>query len=413
MQPASPPSKAPRLRPPRSPWAWLAIIGPGVLGLAADNDAGGMLSYLLTGAAHHLIYFWLELAVMAPITYLVQELALRVALATRQPYGRLLALRFGPRWAALNGAILLGLNLCNLVTEFVGMAAALNWFGLPWTAAVITSLALVAAITTLYRRYGSLERLLLALAALNLAWVAALCFSPLTASRVTHALVGGSSANLGFLGLALAGNAIAPWMIYWQQNAVWAGKIESLAQGRTDIRIGVFAQVAMAALVMLIGGVASGPADWSHPLVWLARETNPWVARAFALGLFDAGFMAACTMTLAAAWMLRETVAPANLAPDRRRETPTQGHAGPIHWATLMGAATITLWPGINPGAVALWAQAFSALWMPASLIFLGLIAQDSRLMGAMRMRDRRRLGLAAATLLFLTLAVWTLRNSL
>ncbi|MBX5466460.1 MAG: divalent metal cation transporter [Firmicutes bacterium] len=404
-----------RPRPPSAPrpWAFIAVIGPGVLGLAADNDAGGMLSYLLTGAAHHLVYFWLELAAMAPVTYLVQELALRVALATHQPYGRILAQRFGRPWAWANGAILQLLNLCNLVTEFVGMASALNLFGVPWQWGVAAALALVLAATTWYRRYGGLERFLLALAGLNLSWVAALILSPFSRERVTLALGGAWNGHLAFLGLALAGNAIAPWMVYWQQNAVWAGQIQTLSQGRADIRIGVLAQVTMAALVMLIGGVAQGPVRWAHPLTWLA-QANPWVARTFALGLFDAGFMAACTMTLASAWMWRETFGTAESARDRRPETPTRGRqATPIHWATLLAAAALTLSPGLNPGAVALWAQALGGLWMPASLVFLGLVAQDRRLMGPFYMRGRRRAVLGAAIALFLFLGIATVLSSL
>lgn len=387
-------------------WVWIAAIGPGVLGLAADNDAGGMLSYLLTGAAHHLLWFIGVMAIMAPVTYLIQELALRVALATQLPYGQLLAIRFGSWVARANGLILHGLNGLNLVTEFIGMAGALALFGLPWRLGVPISLALVSAITV-QRRYLRLERVLLLTSLLNLSFIPVLFFLHPTGKTLSTAFFGGGTAPVGFLLLALAGNTIAPWMIYWQQNAVWAGSVKSLAQGRLDIRLGVIAQGVMATVVMLIGGLARGGfANWQSPLQWLAAAVGPWAGKFFAIGLFDAGFMAACTISMSSAWMLRESFRPSDA--DQRWKNPISGTVTAIHLSTLFLAAAATLLP-FAPGAIALWAQAAGALWMPVSLLLLGIIATDRRLMGPMLMRNRRRFLLGTVVAGFLCLGVWTL----
>ena len=85
-------------------------MGPGVLGLAADNDAGGILSYVVTGATHHLLWFIPALLVMAPVTYFIQELALRVAVATKKPFAALITEQFGIWPARINGLCLHGLN---------------------------------------------------------------------------------------------------------------------------------------------------------------------------------------------------------------------------------------------------------------------------------------------------------------
>lgn len=383
---------------------WLLAIGPGVLGLTADNDAGGMLSYFLTGAYHHLLWFLAGLFVMAPVTYLIQELALRVAIATRLPYGRLLSLKFGRGITRLNGVVLYGLNGVILVTEFLGMASALQLLGLPWTLGVTLSLGLVLFVTSV-QRYGRLERVLLWIAGLNLIFIPIVFMLPLPVGGVWAVMGGGLTPTIAFLLLALAGNAIAPWMIYWQQNAVWAGNISSLAAGRKDIRLGVAAQVLMAAIVLTIGALAGIGRQWQNPLQALAFSHGATIADFFALGIFNAGFLAACTISLSSAWMVRD-VWHADASP--RDASPTSGSLRLLHGATVTAAALVTLWPHISIGAVALWAQALGALWMPVSLLLLAILAADGHLMGLMAIRIRRRLLMGAAIMFFLGLGVWT-----
>ncbi|MCY0882102.1 MAG: divalent metal cation transporter, partial [Firmicutes bacterium] len=201
----------------RTWWRWLLIIGPGVLGLVTDNDAGGMISYLLTGASQHLQWFLPALIVMALITYFIQSTALRIAIASRLPFSQLLTNKFGIYVARIDATILHLLNVLILVTEFIGMSGALAFFGMPHTLGLWLSAALVIAFTS-FRSYLSLERLLLSLALINLAFIPALFFLPTSPHIWPRLFSGGDSAHLNFLLLALAGNAISPWMIYWQQN---------------------------------------------------------------------------------------------------------------------------------------------------------------------------------------------------
>ncbi len=391
----------------RSMAIWLLAIGPGVLGLTADNDAGGVLSYLLTGAFHHLTWFFMALIVMAPVTYIVQELALRVAIATRMPYGYLLSVKYGETAARINAVILHSLNTVILVTEFLGMESSLRLFGVPWVPASILSLLLVLFVTS-FQRYGRVQRLLLWIAGVNLIFVPIFFLVHPAPGAWLHAISGGASGQVGFLMLALAGNAVAPWMIYWQQHAVWAGNVLTLGDGRRDIWMGVFAQVGMASLVLLIGGLSGSHASWHNPLLWLARHDGNWVGGLFALGIYNAGFLAACTISLSSAWMVQEMWQSQHTA-HGRQEVPTRGPIGIIHVATVTSAALMTLWPHISVGSVVLWAQALGALWMPVSLLLLAIIAADPRLMGPMVIRWRRRVIAAVMIFGFVALALWSL----
>lgn len=383
---------------------WVLAIGPGVLGLAADNDAGGMLSYLVTGAAHHLVWFLAALIGMVPITYTIQELALRVGVATQKPYSQLLRGKFGRLGVTINGIALHILNAVILMTEFLGMTSALSLIGLPRAVGLLLSWALVIGVTS-YRHYPGLERLLLILAIFNFAFIPALFYLHPAREAWTTALGQGISSPVFFLLLALAGNAIAPWMIYWQQNAVWSGSVSSLSLGRQDIRIGILAQVSMAAIVMLIGAltVTSTASPLQNPLAWLARAAGPLVSQLFALGIFDAGFLAACTISLSSAWMLSEVL---HGTPPPKAITPTGGRSRWIHILTLTVTAGIVLWPHLAVGSIALWAQALGALWMPMSLGMLIIVARDLHLMGPLAIRRGRQRWLWTIVLVFVLLAV-------
>ncbi|MCY0879750.1 MAG: divalent metal cation transporter [Firmicutes bacterium] len=395
-------------RPQRVVWLLVMAIGPGVLGLAADNDAGGMLAYVVTGADHHLLWFLAALAALAPVTFLVQELALRVAWATHLPYGQVIRLALGPVWSRVNGLVLHALNLVILVTEFVGMAMGEAMVGIPWKWGVGLALGLVLLVTS-WARYQSVERLLLAIAAFNLVFIPAALLVHPSAQAWHQALSGAPNAALAFLLLSLAGNALAPWMIYWQQNAVWAGRVRSLKAGRWDIVLGVVSQGLMAAVVITLGAVTPHPAAaLTNPLQWLTEADGRLVGLLFGLGIFNAGFLAASTISLASAWMVRESWIP---GVHRRHSTPTRGSLFLLHLTTLGIAAVVAATVIVPAGTLALWAQALGALWMPVSLITLGLIARNRRLMGPMAIRGKRQAALAVITLLFLLLAVLAIQG--
>ncbi len=379
---------------------WVVTMGPGVLGMVADNDAGGVLSYLVTGSQNHLQWFLPALLFMAPLTYMIQELALRVALATHLPYSQIVSMKFGPVFAKINAVVLHLLNTIILVTEFIGMTSALTLLGFSWITGLAFSLVLVLGVTSV-RRYQRMERFLLILAILNLAFIPSLFTIHPHLHTWRTAFSGSFNGNIAFLLLSLAGNAVAPWMIFWQQNAVWAGNVQTLESGRQDIRLGVVVQIVMATTVMLIGALmAHGVIHGRNPLLWLKANGGATTAELFAIGLFDAGFLAASTISVSSAWMVQEAF---GKIPDRH-QSPTQGSLAWLHTASICLAALSVVMPHLSFSAMALWAQALGALWMPISLVILGLIASDRRIMGSMLIHRRKYL-LAVTILVFAGLA--------
>lgn len=370
----------------------------------ADNDAGGMTSYLLTGAQHELRLFIPALLVMGAATVFIQDMALRLALGTRRPFQRLVRDRLGSGAAQLQALLLHTLNVIVLATELSGMALALQWgVGMPFAAAV--GLALVTTVAIAGRgRYRSLERLLLVVGVLNLAFIATLFWLPAGPGIQSPWLAAPPAANVNFYLLALAGNAVAPWMVYWQENAVVARGMKTweLKRGRFDLLMGVAVQMAMAGVVLWIGASLHGsPGHVFNPLQWLGANAGPRAADLFAVGLFDAGLLAAITIGFSSSWMVTEAFPAAPRTQQRRREL--------IQAGSLAAAAALVIFPAWHQGFLALFAQALAALLMPIVLLFLGTLANDRQLLGRLANRAWQRVGwlLLAAMFFGLAAAAW------
>lgn len=384
----------------------LSALGPGILGLMADNDAGGMTSYLLTGARHQLLLFVPALVFMGLVTLFVQDMALRVALGTRTPFAKLVTARFGAASSQTLALLLHGLNILVLATEFSGMAMALSLTGLNFALATGLSLLLVMLLTSA-PRYRTVERLLLAIALLNMAFLAAVFALPHVTTVQNPFLWRTRASGTAFYLLALAGNAMAPWMVYWQQNAVVARGMKAweIRRGRFDLAVGVMAQMGMAAVVLWLGASLVGsPAGLFNPLAWVQMQAGRVVTALFALGLFDAGLMAAVTITYASSWMLSEA-----FSREGRPSHEDTRIVPRIHRISLAAAAVVVLLPGWPQGFLALFVQALAALMMPMTLWFLGVLANDRRLTHGFTNQPWQRVAWPLLLVFFLALsaAAW------
>ncbi|MGC8487536.1 MAG: NRAMP family divalent metal transporter [Clostridia bacterium] len=382
---------------------FVAALGPGVIGLCADNDAGGMLSYLVTGASHELAFMLPALLVLVLPTLFIQWVALRVARATRLPYSKVLIRGIGKPPVMVEALALYGINLLILVTEFVGMSLALRLLGLPVPVSLLITLGLVIYLTSA-QVYPRIERLLLWTALANLAFIPALILLHRTPDALATVFVTSRSINPWFLLLAMSGNAIAPWMIYWQQNAVWAGATRTRRQYVWDLSTGVIAMVVMATVVLLLGALTPGSqAAYQSPVVWIFHQGGHLAGILFAIGLFDAGLLAACTVSLSSLWTVREAVGRGARRPS---EAPNRGKWMGVHVVTLTGAAAVVLAPHLSSGWIALWAQAAGALWMPVSLVLLGLVARNRTIMGRRAIGTGTQVTLAVIAAGFLTVGL-------
>ena len=147
----------------------LGIIGPGIIAAIADNDAGGIATYSVAGANFGLTMLW----TLIPITILliiVQEMVARLGAVTGKGLSDLIRENFKVKTTFF---IMIGLLIANLsvtVSEFAGIAAAGELFGIS-RLILIPATAIVIWLLILKLDYKKLEKIFLVLVLFYIAYI--------------------------------------------------------------------------------------------------------------------------------------------------------------------------------------------------------------------------------------------------
>ncbi len=121
---------------------FLVILGPGVITMIADNDAGGISTYAVTGSKYGFSLLWIFF-ILVPMAYYIQEMTVRLGAVTKRGLGEAIFDGFGPFWGWFSLFDLAIINWCTLVTEYIGMMAAMAIFGVPPIITYITVTAIL------------------------------------------------------------------------------------------------------------------------------------------------------------------------------------------------------------------------------------------------------------------------------
>ncbi len=394
----------------------LAVLGPGLMVMLADTDAGSVVTAAQSGARFRFALVMPELALI-PVLYLVQEMTVRLGLVTGRGHGALIRQNFGRPWAVLSAVTLFVACLGALVTEFAGVAGVGLLVGVPrWLSIGAVSAALLALI--LLGRYRRVEHVGIAIGALELLFLpAALAAHPQLAA-LTHDAIHPWRAVSGYPTLLAAnvGAVIMPWMIFYQQEAV----IDKGRQGRplravvrssrVDTAVGaVVTQVIMIAVVIAVGATL-GVHHPGHDLSSvgdIANALTPFLGRAgaitlFGLGLVGAAIVATLVASLAGAWGVAEVLGwrhSLNDAPGRAVGFYTLAVAG-----IIAGAVLVLVAPDLVTLSVDI--EVLNACLLPVVLGFL--LALEGRLPAPWRMRGARRLATYAVSGLIIVVGLAT-----
>src|SRR4030088_1586762 len=122
----------------------LAILGPGLIVMVGDNDAGAFGTYTQAGQNYGTTLLW-TLVLLIPVLYVNQEMVLRLGAVTGVGHARLIFERFGRFWGAFSVIDLFLLNALTIVTEFIGITLALGYLGLSKELGVIAAAGIVIA----------------------------------------------------------------------------------------------------------------------------------------------------------------------------------------------------------------------------------------------------------------------------
>src|ERR1700675_4537451 len=132
----------------------VAILGPGLIVMVGDNDAGAFSTYTQAGQNYGTTLLW-TLMLLIPVLYVNQEMVLRLGAVSGVGHARLILERFGKFWGAFSVIDLFILNALTIVTEFIGITLAAGYLGVPKLVAVALAAAVIiaAAFTGSFRRF--------------------------------------------------------------------------------------------------------------------------------------------------------------------------------------------------------------------------------------------------------------------
>jgi Mn2+/Fe2+ NRAMP family transporter len=382
---------------------WLRLVwllaGPGVLVMLGENDGPSMVSYATTGATYGFGFFAPFILLTFLMAYVVQEMTMRVGAATHRGHAELIFQRFGPFWGYFAMADLVFGNLLTLVTEFIAIQAGGLYFGVPaWASVGLGVLAVVGSLA--FRRYATWERALMGLAAFNLLFVPAALLAHPDGAALMQAFAGWGPLPGGFttafltLVLANVGATVTPWMIFFQQSAVvdkgltkadvWQGRIDTAAGAVLAAIAAIACLVATAPLFEAkidVSNFANG-ADFATALQPLIGTTG---ATLFALGILEAGLIAAMTISTSSSYALAETVAAAGKTAARHSLNLDFSSGRLFYGVAILStafAAGIVLIPHAPLLAMTLTVNVIATLLMAPALLLLLLLASDRGIMG-------------------------------
>jgi len=365
---------------------YLVIAGPGLVVMVADNDAGGITTYAATGAKYGYNLIWF-LLILIPVAYYVQEMTVRLGAVTKRGHAEAIFDGFGAFWGWFSLIDLMIVDWLTLVTEFIGMTAALLIFGVPAWLTVVGVVALMGAIV-LHGRYWTWEKIALLFCALNLIYIpGAFMVHPSVRDILRNGLVpnfpGGFNGELFFFLMANIGTTIAPWMLFFQQSAVVdKGMLEKdIPWGKFDTLFGSIVTVVVAVFIVVVTGTVLMGVDIDSASQAAERliGVNHYVGTFMAIGLFDAGLLGAICISLASSWAFGEIFGWAHSLNRKIKEAPW---FYAFYFFTLITAGLVVLIPGAPLVLITLFVQVVAVTLLPAALVFLILLLNDRKRMG-------------------------------
>src|ERR1700761_6160318 len=203
-----------------------AIVGPGLIVMTGDNDAGAFSTYSQAGQDYGYSLLW-TLLLMVPVHYVNQEMVIRLGAVSGVGHARLILERFGKFWGAFSVIDLFLLNALTIVSEFIGINLGLQYLGVPKIAGVFVAAAIIigAASTGDFRKFERFAMCLIAFSFL-LVPLFVLVHPPLGAvangffvPQMPHVPSNGVAAVL-LLVIGIIGTTLAPWQLFFQQSYV-------------------------------------------------------------------------------------------------------------------------------------------------------------------------------------------------
>lgn len=375
--------------------SFFLVLGPGVLVMVADNDAGGITTYAATGARYGYSLVWV-LVLLVPITYFVQEMTMRLGVVTKRGFAEAIFDGFGPFWGWFAMTTMLISCWLTLVTEYIGISAALGIFHIPsWVSVLFVMVIMVVMVVS--GRYWTWEKIALLFCALNFIYIPAAIMARPSVSDILHAglmpNIPGGILTGGILLFIMAniGTTVCPWMIFFQQSAVVdKGILErEIRWARLETFIGACLTSAVAIFIIVLTGkllYPHTPVDSAATAArWIMAHDNPVIGTCLAIGLMTAGLLGTICISLASSWSFGEVFGWAHSLNEKVREAPWFY----LFYAFMLATAGLMVLVVKSSSLIliVLFVQVVAATLMPACMVFLLLLLNDKNIVGAWKNR--------------------------
>jgi Mn2+/Fe2+ NRAMP family transporter len=366
----------------------LSVVGPGIITANVDNDAGGITTYSVAGAHYGYSLLWM-MPLVAIALIIVQEMSSRLGVMTGKGLSDLIRERLGVRITAIVLGLLVFVNLANTVSEFAGVAAGFEIFGVnKYVSVPIAALAVWLLIVK--GNYKSVERIFLFASAIYLTYIASGVIARPDLNEINQALLTPKfHFDVGFVTIfvTIIGTTIAPWMQFYQQSSIVDKgiKIENYFYEKIDVVVGsifavvvaCFIMVACAATIYKNGLDIESAKDAALALGPLAGK---YAQVLFALGLLNASLFSAAILPLSTSYSVCEAFGWENSISRSWKEAPV---FFAIYTTLIILGAGIILLPIQSLIRAMMISQTFNGLLLPVILITMLVLINDRRLMGS------------------------------
>ncbi|MEW6438499.1 MAG: NRAMP family divalent metal transporter [Pseudomonadota bacterium] len=382
---------------PRKKWrhrlaTLLAVLGPGLIVMVGDNDAGAFGTYTQAGQNYGTSLLW-TLVLLIPVLYVNQEMVLRLGAVTGVGHARLIFERFGKFWGSFSVIDLFLLNALTIVTEFIGISLALDYLGLPKIAGVALSALLVmgAASTGNFRRFERFS-MVLVFGSLVLVPIFLMIHPPF--GQIAHDLIvpqlpkQGKLSDIMLLIIGIVGTTIAPWQLFFQQSYVIDKRITPrfMRYERADLWLGIVLVIIGAVAMMAFSAAAfEGRAGFGNftdaggVAVGLEAAAGRTAGVLFAIGLIDASLIGASAVSLATAYAIGDVF---SVRHSLHRQVKDAKGFYAVYCGLIVLAAALVITPNMPLGLLTNAVQALAGVLLPSATVFLLLLCNDRAVLG-------------------------------
>jgi NRAMP (natural resistance-associated macrophage protein)-like metal ion transporter len=386
-------------RAPRRGW-WLrlvtlaAIMGPGIIVMTGDNDAGGVQTYTQAGQQYGDSMLWVLLGLFV-VLFVAQEMVTRLGAVTGVGHARLIRDRFGRFWNLFSVGDLFVLNFLTLLTEFIGIRFGMSYFGVPKTYSVPAAAVLLFAFaaTGNFRRW---ERFMLLFVLGSLVFIPCFFLAHPTAGPILHGLIpgvqGGVTGSAILLIVAIVGTTVAPWQLFFQQSNILDKRITPrwLNYERADTLIGcVVTTVAAGAMIAFAAFAlndtkAFGPRTTYTDSGWFDAAIHATLGSTAgelaAVMLLVAAVLGAGAVSLSTSYAFGDTFNQKHSLHRTIRTAPVfyGAYAGQI----VLACAVVLVGSDALLGTLTQYVQVLAGILLPSAILFLVLLCNDKDVLG-------------------------------